>query len=156
MRNVLLAFAMLLGTTSCSNDPERSCTLLTCTSGVSLKTTTTLTHDQLLTAVITVCRNDGCSSGKPTDIPTGPTDLQGVAMEGPVATTVQLAEPSKGTYSVSVSFAIDDQTAKDGDYYEIRIDKDAAAKLSGNVKYTEITPNGADCPPDCRTATLQK
>jgi len=156
MRNVLILLGVMVGAASCSNDPERECTLLACTSGVSLKTSTTLSHDDLLNAVITACRNEGCSAGKPTDIPTGPTDLQGVTLQGPVATKVQLAKPSNGTYSVTVNFAIDDQTAKDGDTYEVRIDKDDKAKLSGPVKYAVFAPNGADCPPVCRNATLQK
>jgi hypothetical protein len=153
----LVSAAAALG--GCTSSPSRQCGLVGCNSSASIKGYATLSHDDMQTATITGCRNNGCSSGKPLSLPNAPGDRLQIAMNGPVAAQGFITSPDAKGYQIEVVFSVDDQNVKTGDHYDLKIvkaDGTEANAYAGDATYVEVAPNGKDCPPFCKSATIDK
>jgi hypothetical protein len=158
----LVAFAGLASSAflgGCTSSPSRQCGLVGCNSSASIKGYATLAKADMQGATVTGCRNSGCSSGKPLSLPAAPGDRLQIALNGQVAAQGFISSPDAKGYPIEIVFSVDDQNVKTGDHYELKIlkaDGTEANSYAGDATYVEIAPNGKDCPPFCKSATIDK
>ena len=148
-----------LAAAACSQNADKSCTLLGCQSSAHVVATAKATMDQMRTATVTACRNNACAKGTPAVVPTVPGDPEEMTLAGSVNVEAHLSVVAGGgSYTVTVDFPIDDNTsAVNGDTYDLHVTDQGGAALggvTGTANYTTTTPNGAGCPPVCKNATI--
>ena len=159
-RLVFLAPLFLLLVASCSTK-SNTCTLLGCQSGATVNLLVNLPPDEMLHANIVACRNDACSSGTPTSVPSADGDKLLIRFQGGVTVLAYVSthvfSPTLTGYQLDTVFSIEDD-AKDGDVYSVTVENGGAPAASAKepVTYTASTPNGAACPPTCHNATIDK
>ena len=163
LSNHVLLFAIAAlgigGLGACTGSPSRTCGLVGCNSSATIKGYATLAHDDMQQATIRACRNKSCSTGKPATLPTAPGDRLQIVLNGPVAAQGFISSPDAKGYTIEVTFSVDDQAVKSGDHYELEIlkgDGTSSNAYAGDATYAEVAPNGKDCPPFCKTATIDK
>ena len=109
------------------------------------------------TATVVACRNTICSQGTPADVPVAPPARNEMLLRGK-ATTQAYIEATSAGYLVEVIFPLDDSSpAVNGDTYELHVKDANGASLgdvTGKAAYTDTAPNGKDCPPVCKNATI--
>jgi hypothetical protein len=160
-RRASAVVAALLGATATCNPPEvYHCGALGCVSQVSLVTTLQAAPSELAGLVIEVCRNDACVRSQPVLSQDG----SGFTCDtyGPLAMSCRIAPPGSAggsadqpTLTLRISGRADDFV--DGDHYVVRVGRAGAPPLvfiDKTVRYTEDAPNGPDCAPVCRVASL--
>lgn len=157
-----LASALALAALSSGcTDNTKECTLLSCQSTATIRMYANVDRTQMQTATITACRNQSCSSGQPSTVPSAPGDRLQFRLAGPVAVDGWLTspDPQKG-FRVEAVFPLDGISAQNGDVYDLRVtlagQTAPAVAVSDRATYQEAQPNGPDCPPVCRTATIDK
>jgi hypothetical protein len=167
MRNgpfaVSLFSLLLILLPSCSTGSTKSdtCTLAYCQSGATVSLLVNLPPDEMLHANIVACRNDACSSGAPTSVPSADGDKLLIRLQGGVTVLAYVSthafSPTLAGYQLDTVFSIEDD-AKDGDVYSVTVENGGAPAASAkeSVTYTASTPNGAACPPTCHNATIDK
>lgn len=142
---------------ACSS--SKVCGLVACSNTASIATYVNLSRDQMAAATLAVCRNDVCSSGRLSTVPSAPGDSLQFSLSGSLSAQGTIASPdaAKG-YRVQVDVNLDGLDLANGDTYTIRVSPDggAAISVSGSATYSESQPNGTDCPPICRTAVIDK
>jgi hypothetical protein len=155
----LLCFAVLALLPSCSE--SKTCTLVECQSVATIRMFANVPRAQMESATITACRNGSCSAGRPATVPSAPNDRLQFTLAGPVAAQGYLTSPDpiKG-FHVEAVFPLDGVVAQDGDVYDLRVTPEGAsapaAAASDRATYQESQPNGSDCPPVCKTSTIEK
>ncbi|HWL89180.1 MAG TPA: hypothetical protein VNO21_25430 [Polyangiaceae bacterium] len=151
----LLALPPAAGACSSEND----CTLLQCIDDVNVYLHVELSADAMRTSTIKACRNDVCSIGQATSLPTFAGDRQKVFLTGDLTADTTLDTTAPGTsYTIDVTIPIDGATLEAGaDRYEIHVLDPIGADvshISDVATYEESHPNGADCPTTCTTAII--
>jgi hypothetical protein len=116
-------------------------------------------------ATITACRKEAtgatpsCSSGKIVSVPATPGDRIQFTLSGPldVRGFVRTPEGGKG-FGIEIVQNLEGVAVADGDTYEIKVDLNGTSvgAISEPAKYDVVRPNGADCPPVCRTTVIDK
>lgn len=155
----IAALALVASLSDCSQNPDKTCTLLGCTSSAHVIVVAKATIDQMRTAKVTACRNNACASGSPAIVPTVAGDREEMTLAGDASVQAYISMASGG-YTIEADFAIDDSaSAVNGDTYDLHVTDATGGTTFGSVKntakYTETTPNGAGCPPVCKNATIQ-
>lgn len=158
MRCSLLLLGLLGLLSSCDS---KECTLLGCESSATIRMFANIPRDKMEGATITACRNNSCSSGRPATVPAAPNDRIQLGMNGSIAVLGYLTtrDPVKG-YAVEATFPLDGVLAQNGDLYELRVtnagETTPVVAASDKATYKETQPNGSECPPVCRNATIEK
>lgn len=162
MRNGLFAIPLLLLLLPACSTKSNTCTLLGCQSGATVKALVNLPPDEMLHATVVACRNGACASGTPTTLPTADGDrllihLSGGGITAQAFVMTHVFSPTLKGYELDTEFSIGDD-ALDGDMYSVTVQNGGApaATAMGTATYALSTPNGADCPPTCHNATIDK
>ena len=156
----LAALAVVASVSDCSQNPDKSCTLLGCTSSARVVVVAKASLDQMRTAKVTACRNNACATGTPAIVPSVAGDKEEMTLAGAASVQAYISMADGGGYTIEADFAIDDSaSAVNGDTYDLHV-TDATGgttlgSVKGTAKYVETTPNGAGCPPVCKNATIQ-
>jgi len=148
------ALACTAGTSS------TNCALNTCTSGAIVKTYVSLTREQMTSATVTACLNQGCDTGVPASIPSSAGDRLAVTLNGAISIQAFISSPDpvKG-YLIEADFTLNDSNPANGDNYQLYVTSNAQ-QASGSVNqsatYVRTTPNGGDCPPVCDNVVIDQ
>lgn len=152
----------MMHTVACTaGTASNNCALNTCTSGAVLKTFANVTRDQMQTATISACIDNQCVSGTPSSVPSSPGDRLTVSLQGQLNVTGYLGspDPEKG-YVVEADFNLSDSAPAASDTYQLFVTTADGTKVAGGIDetaiFTKTTPNGADCPPVCQNAVIDK
>lgn len=169
MRLVVLALSCLAAL-SFARCESTSCTLIGCENHVrwSADLPEGMTFEEARSVRVEVCREDVCYEGSfeevlqlgsnmGREILISPTELtpDGVKVpSGPHRVEIGLWNRGYG-YGVIATWT--DDTLADGDYFSFTAKKgdETLARHAGSVTYLVSTPNGPDCPPVCRQASLE-
>lgn len=155
-------FGAATGMAACSSTQE--CTLVACESTATVRMRANVTQQDLQNATISACRIEGappggCVTGTISLVPNAPGDKLRFSMNGPIDVRSFVGSPDAGKgYLLEFVFNLEGATTKDGDTYEIKVllNNNPIAQLSERATYTVQQPNGADCPPVCRSVVIDK
>ena len=138
-------FATALALAACSSD---QCTEIGCASAAIIAGDMGAPTG---TVSVQVCRNGGCST-LPTIVPEGCH-----SGSGEPAIRVCFGPATSGTHVDVTVYGIASELA-DGDSYSLRVDDDASqtalVDFTATATYTDYWPNGAGCPPACKSVEL--
>lgn len=144
-------------------DPDRSCTLADCSSGVTTTLEAPLSRSELDGARLEVCRQDKCAVAvvhisQPESEEAGfevVCSLQ-FTQEGQVHCANELVQTASGL-QIEITYSASEGLLADGDVFRFRLE-DASASVTlaerseAVSSYALTSPNGAVCGPTCKTA----
>lgn len=134
--------------------PPPSCPQVRCTGGVSFAADLAVTAADAARLELLLCRNNLCSTLHPS--PSG--TYFGCDFAGPLTAACRL-DPSGGSLHLQGTFQGLMTNWAAGDTFTVRVGLPGAFPLLNLhqtiARYDETRPAGPDCPPLCRSATLQ-
>lgn len=169
----LSALVAAVAFTACADNgggtTPRACTLIGCGSAVTIKTPLLVTFATIRASSIEVCRNTDCLSGSFASLKDPPSPGTGVGISFPDAQTIErdhTPHVDATIWATGVSgfrlevgywpWSVDD--LHDGDRFALRVrdgEGNTIVSVSRSVSYVTSYPNGKECGPVCRTATIE-
>jgi len=150
MRIVLALLAAALAGCNSSSCPQNEC------AATAVVSVTSVTDAAMLNgAMLTVCLGDRCASGS---LPT-PQSVPGTSISSPLTGDIDVEAFVLTTQQgIAVSASVFATSVKNGDVYTASLVANGAMLASQRLTATYETthPNGADCDPTCRIATLRQ
>lgn len=159
--------------TGCANNDgganARACSAIGCGSAVTIKTPLRATFPTIRASSIEVCRNAVCLSGSFATLTDPPSPGTGVGVSFPEPQTIDRDHTAHVDATISATgatglqlevaywpWSMDD--LRDGDLFELTVRDGAGrtvASASRSATYRTSYPNGKECGPVCRTATVE-
>jgi hypothetical protein len=154
MSGVVTGLVALLG----CGGPTQGCRLVGCESVVSGTYSLTAQPADLVGATITVCRDAACFNQviQQVTYTTGSSQVMcPYDATNPILCNVTAAS---GGSSINIRFIVDPNTAHDGEAFTVSVvatsGGSALVSAQKTVQYTTSQPNGPDCEPTCKQASL--
>lgn len=125
----------------------------TCESAVSLVRPLAAAASDVPGLSVRVCRNQVCAVSQPVAATDGSFSCDAFGL---LVTRCQIQPAAGGGLELRLSFVAPVTDLHDGDRYVVQVLSQSSAILDVQqaVTYTEARPNGSDCEPLCRSASL--
>ncbi|RKH08111.1 hypothetical protein D7V97_20440 [Corallococcus sp. CA053C] len=161
-----LPLALLLVAGCASTPPEPpgpheqyvSCTLIGCTTGMTLLMTADISREQLQASTLTICRNDVCYPTRLAGLRAGMQWPEPVGRLGKPTMELQVQSLEEGVQGLLIYYlSNDDDGWKDGDVFVVTLkggDGRSIVNFRGTARYQTVQPNGPLCDGTCHVAVF--
>ena len=139
---------------------SKLCSEVGCLNGAQLTRPLAVSDAQALALVVTVCRNQACSTGTRASGQENPSSIV-FSFTGSVQVFGYVDQTGSGGRELQLQ--IDDSESEtenlhDGDVYAVKVivpgSKTALLDVTSTATYTTSQPNGPACEPTCKSTTL--